>query len=205
MTAYSFFAWLHLCATHSTISFYQNLGTIPSEIGRLEHLKVLYLDHNQFSGTLPTEMGLLKNAELFSSFGNRLNGTIPTELGELTASTQLSLWGNQFTGTVPSQLGRLTDLTVTLNMKNNGLTGTLPTELGLLLNLYELEFQEMGSRAQFPASLVGCLPLASLVLPQTPFLVPCRRSCGPYRRPCMQSRLQEILSCPVPFQMNSVS
>ena len=55
-------------------------GTLSSHIGRLTHLKGLYLDRCHFTGTLPTEVGLLTNLTELWINNNQFNGTtVPLE------------------------------------------------------------------------------------------------------------------------------
>ena len=45
-------------------------GTIPTEIGNLNTLRILYLHNNRITGTVPTEIGNLENLGmlLYKSF-----------------------------------------------------------------------------------------------------------------------------------------
>jgi Leucine-rich repeat (LRR) protein len=90
------------------------VGTLPSEIGLLSRLKILYL--GPAATSLETE---------------RLQGTIPSEFWQLTHLEQFTLHHNRFTGTIPSELGRMSNLTA-VGLQGNLLTGSIPSEMGAL-------------------------------------------------------------------------
>ena len=109
-------------------------GTIPSSIGNLSDLQSLFLFSNQLTGTIPPEIGNLSNLQYLELINNQLTGTIPPEIGNLSNLIRLNLALNQLTGTIPSSIGNLSDL-ITLYLSNNQLTGTIPPEIGDLSNL----------------------------------------------------------------------
>lgn len=79
------------------ISLYNELeGTLPSELGKLWNLRVLYLGRNHLHGTIPTELGSIEKLASLSLQQNELSGTIPQDslknLGRLRA---LQLEGNE--------------------------------------------------------------------------------------------------------------
>ena len=53
-------------------------GEIPSSIGSLENLAVLYASNNNLSGTIPTEFSNLSNLQYFVAFNNKLTGSFPS-------------------------------------------------------------------------------------------------------------------------------
>ncbi|MBC6422914.1 MAG: hypothetical protein GDA38_16355 [Hormoscilla sp. SP12CHS1] len=62
---------------HQVLPLAEPVRTIPSELGSLSKLQLLYLHDNSLSGTIPSELGSLsKLLELYLS-SNSLNGTIP--------------------------------------------------------------------------------------------------------------------------------
>jgi hypothetical protein len=91
---------------------YQLSGPIPSELGRLASLWLLYLHENQLSGPIPSELGRLANLEELTLSANQLSGPIPSELGRLASLEMLWLGENQLSGPIPSELGRLANLGV---------------------------------------------------------------------------------------------
>ena len=117
-------------------------GSIPSQLGSLTDLELLYLWNNTFTGTLFTEYGRL----------SRLRGTsiglfffffffFFTDQNNLYAHQNpfhsFILGINNLSGTLPSELGRLVDVEH-LHVDNNHFHSTLPSELGLLTQLSSL-------------------------------------------------------------------
>jgi hypothetical protein len=81
---------------------------------------------NNLQGTLPTEIGYLTKLQVLYLARNKLKGNIPTEIGKLTALTYLGLQHNSFRGTFPSVFfGNLTKLK-TLYLERNDFTGSIP-------------------------------------------------------------------------------
>lgn len=72
-----------IIATDSTILgvFYNNLTSLPPEIGQLRDLKTLGVQCNKLT-FLPTEIGQLTNLERLNVLNNRLT-SLPTEIGQL--------------------------------------------------------------------------------------------------------------------------
>jgi Leucine-rich repeat (LRR) protein len=54
----------------------QLTGGIPSQIGNLGELKILYLDHNKLSGPITKELANLKNLEVLFLDNNNFDGGI---------------------------------------------------------------------------------------------------------------------------------
>ena len=80
-------------------------GRIPSELGDLTNLRVLYLSTNQLSGEIPPALGNLANLQGLYVRDNTLTGEIPSDLGNLVNLKVLHLAGNeQLTGCVPATL-----------------------------------------------------------------------------------------------------
>mmetsp|Transcript_47896 Transcript_47896/g.116504 ORF Transcript_47896/g.116504 Transcript_47896/m.116504 type:complete len:111 (-) Transcript_47896:854-1186(-) len=98
-------------------------GELPSALGLLNQLAVLYAMENNFSSTLPSTLSdMVRLEELFLN-GNSLFGAIPSELGRLDRSLKnLHLHCNFITGTIPSSLAQLTGLG-SLQLSRNLLTG----------------------------------------------------------------------------------
>ncbi|KAL7501738.1 hypothetical protein ACHAWX_000331, partial [Stephanocyclus meneghinianus] len=127
-------------------------GTIPPEIGRLEHLEFLDMSYNSLSGTLPPELGNLTNLTKLFIQENHFNSSIPSELGNLVQLTKLALDRNKFTGSLPSDLGNLNDL-MEFFVFTNQLTGTLPPEIGRLRNLEQLSVGRNFLNGTLPSEL----------------------------------------------------
>ncbi|KAF2583581.1 hypothetical protein F2Q68_00002180 [Brassica cretica] len=121
-------------------------GIISPDIGNLSFLKSLNLEDNSFGGTipkegLPSELGSLSSLEvLFLSKNNlsgRLNGTIPQEIMQLESFVQLFVNSNLLTGPLPKDVGRLKHVVV-LSVENNRLNGNIPEAIGDCLYMEEL-------------------------------------------------------------------
>ena len=105
-------------------------GTIPAEIGALDGLIELSLNHNLICGHLPSEIGRLTSLIGLSLSNNCLEGPLPAELGALTALHTLYLEDNNFTGEIPSTLANLTNLN-SLSLHDNNFDTTRRTSLSL--------------------------------------------------------------------------
>lgn len=58
-------------------------GVIPSAIGRLTHLRQLWLNSNHLGGVIPPTLGNLMHLQAFDVRANYLSGEVPRELGAL--------------------------------------------------------------------------------------------------------------------------
>ena len=110
------------------ISANQLTGEIPSELGNLYNLRILYLEENQLTGSIPVELGGLLELRWLVLKDNLLTGEIPVELGKLPRIRHLYLSGNQLTGEIPTELGGLSSLFV-LHVSGNRLSGCAPQAL----------------------------------------------------------------------------
>ena len=57
-------------------------GVVPRDLGKVD-LHTIDLSQNKLGGTLTTEVGLLQNLRILRLSQNRISGTIPSELGLL--------------------------------------------------------------------------------------------------------------------------
>ena len=137
-------------------------GSIPSELGALTQLQLLYVNNNQLSGAIPEELGGLTTLTDLRLNANALTGNIPSELGDLTALRVLNLGGNELTGEIPPELGNLTQLAL-LRLSGNPLSGGIPSELGDLTALMGLALIQNGLSGEIPPEL-GDLTLLQVLL-----------------------------------------
>ncbi|GAB2295945.1 LRR receptor-like serine/threonine-protein kinase FEI 1 [Dionaea muscipula] len=107
-------------------------GSIPSDIGKLDHLEVLALHNNYIYGAIPPELGNCTQLRALYLQGNYLGGLIPSELGNLTELQHLDISSNSLSGSIPPSLGHLSKL-FTFNVSTNFLVGPIPSN-GLLIN-----------------------------------------------------------------------
>ena len=106
-------------------------GSLPSEIGRLTHLRVLNLGFNDLTGPIPIESGDVPNLVVLNIDTNDLSGPIPPALANLLHLEHLKLGHNRLTGSIPAGLGSLGNLRV-LELHGNQLSGPIPPHLGKL-------------------------------------------------------------------------
>ncbi len=138
-------------------------GPIPSELGNLSELRVLFLSRNALKGSIPPALGKMAILDSLTLGGNQLDGPIPSELGNLDGLLGLWLWGNNLTGEIPRELGNLTSLE-SLSLGNNALTGEIPSELGNLDGLLTLGLWHNNLTGEIPRELGNLTSLESLSL-----------------------------------------
>ena len=86
------------------------IGTLPTQMGRLNHLEVLFLDSNNLNGTIPSEIGKLEMLKDLRLFFNNLSGSIPSQLFDATELIDLYLDRNKLTGSISTYIGQLDKL-----------------------------------------------------------------------------------------------
>ncbi len=102
-------------------------GRLPKELGALDQLQSLHLDHNLLSGAIPPELGRLAHLQELVLDANMLVGPIPVEITQLANLTVLSLRDNGLTA-VPSRLEELGKLS-RLSLGGNDFYDPLPPAL----------------------------------------------------------------------------
>ena len=112
---------------------YNNLTSIPPELGILSKLERLNLNNNHLT-SIPPELGKLSNLKELTLNDNKLT-SIPPEVGNLSNLIELSFHNNKLTS-IPPELGNLSNLKI-LYLSYNNLT-SIPPELGNLSNLKQL-------------------------------------------------------------------
>ncbi|KDP45891.1 hypothetical protein JCGZ_15451 [Jatropha curcas] len=148
----------------------QLLGSIPPDLGFVQHLKhldlsnnflngslpfsffnstelqVLSLSGNEISGELPETIGGMKSLKLLNLSDNALDGKVPKNLTTLQNLTFLSLRSNYFSGYVPSGFNSVQ----VLDLSSNLLNGSLPFDFGgRTLNYLNLSYNKLsGSISQ---------------------------------------------------------
>ena len=109
------------------------VGEIPSAIGQLSELEILYLSGDAMGnggmvGSIPKEVFSLKNLRELSFPQNSLTGGISADFGMLKKLEVLNLENNRFTGTLPKELAQCEQLR-SVNLKFNRLSGVIPQEI----------------------------------------------------------------------------
>ena len=141
----------------------QLTGSIPSSLGNLGSLKLLWLWRNQLTGSIPSSLGELTQLEVLWLGSNRLTGSIPSTLGNLSNLTELSLNANQLSGSIPSSLGSLSNLR-RLSLRDNQLSGSIPSSLGSLTQLERLWLFANRLTGSIPSTLGNLSNLTQLIL-----------------------------------------
>ncbi|MCE2399217.1 MAG: Ig-like domain-containing protein [Gemmatimonadetes bacterium] len=103
-------------------------GEIPSELGDLSSLEVLWVLSNSLTGEIPSELGDLSNLETLGLNHNSLTGEIPPELGDLSNLEWLYLESNSLTGEIPLDFLDLSSLEWFYWDDNEGLCAPDTTE-----------------------------------------------------------------------------
>lgn len=138
-------------------------GTIPPELGQLEHLLGLQLHYNWLTGRIPPQLGDLGVLETLVLISNLLTGPIPPELANLPKLKFLELSDNRLEGTIPPELGRMPILE-NLYLDQNWLKGPIPVELGNLRNLTFLTLHDNQLSGSIPREIGNWTSLRDLTL-----------------------------------------
>lgn len=156
----------------------QLLGSIPSDLGLIEHLQHLDLSNNFFNGTLPGTLFNASELQVLSLSSNVIYGDIPvishSSLSFLNLSdnafggplpvnftsgfsnlTVLSLKGNYFSGSVPSGFPPSLEI---LDLSSNLFNGSLPSDLGVGPTLRYLNLSYNKISGEIPADFGEGMP-----------------------------------------------
>ncbi|XP_062229355.1 probable LRR receptor-like serine/threonine-protein kinase At4g37250 [Phragmites australis] len=100
-------------------------GTLPADLGRVEHLRHLDLSGNSLNGSLPATLLSASELRVLSLVGNGISGDLPEGSVYTRSLQELNLSDNALSGHLPAALCRLPSLAV-LGLANNYLAGELP-------------------------------------------------------------------------------
>ncbi|XP_068657713.1 probable LRR receptor-like serine/threonine-protein kinase At4g37250 [Aristolochia californica] len=106
----------------------QILGSLPPDLGFVQHLRHLDLSGNFLNGTLPFQLFNASELKILALADNEISGELPELVGGLKALECLNLSDNAFTGKIPKSLKKLPNLTI-LSLSNNYFSGDVPTGL----------------------------------------------------------------------------
>ena len=169
---------------HISLSANNLLGTVPSEIFQLPHLKSLVLDSNNvhidlrgigdarkltaldISATDINNVNGIGNAKALKELHikqNSLKGTFPNEVFGISSLEQLDFDYNSFSGPLQHGIGKLTNLKLLTGEKNK-LSGVLPDQLKELTNLVTLRLGKNSFRGNIPDSMDAMTSLAYIDL-----------------------------------------
>ncbi|KZV38845.1 putative LRR receptor-like serine/threonine-protein kinase [Dorcoceras hygrometricum] len=156
------------------------VGTVPEDLGLIQHLRTLDLSSNYLNGTLPSslfkasELQVLslsnnaffgglhdfipgpKNLKLLNLSDNGLSGNIPQSL--VQNSSVVSLKNNYFSGPIPSGLQSVEFLDLSSNLLN----GSLPLDFGGV-NLRYLNLSSNNISGQVPVEFASRIPHNSII------------------------------------------
>lgn len=118
-------------------------GTIPSNIGDMEKLKVLKMALVNMNGTLPLSMSTMTSLEYIDISGFNITGTITTQFDNKPNLEVIGLSLTSLTGTIPSSFQSLTSLK-SLTLVVNNFSGTIWDKIYGLPNLEHLDVLSSG-------------------------------------------------------------
>ncbi|XP_021650590.2 LOW QUALITY PROTEIN: receptor protein kinase-like protein At4g34220 [Hevea brasiliensis] len=104
----------------------QLLGSIPPDLGFIQHLRHLDLSSNFLNGSLPSSFFNSTELEVISLSGNEISGDLPESIGGMRSLQCLNLSDNALAGKVPKNLTTLQNLTV-LSLRTNHFSGYVPS------------------------------------------------------------------------------
>ncbi|KAL5184183.1 putative LRR receptor-like serine/threonine-protein kinase [Glycine soja] len=109
----------------------QLLGSVPSDLGSIEHLQILDLSNNSLNGSLPSSLSQASELRFLNLSNNLITGEVPESLSQLRNLEFLNLSDNALAGKLPESFSNMQNLTVA-SFKNNYLFGFLPSGLRTL-------------------------------------------------------------------------
>ncbi|CAN4107750.1 unnamed protein product [Withania somnifera] len=102
------------------------VGSIPEELGFIQHLNTIDLSNNFLNGTLPISLLNASELQVLSLSSNVISGELPESIGGLKSLKLLNLSVNAFDGNLPQKLSSLESLKV-VSLRNNHFSGTVPS------------------------------------------------------------------------------
>ncbi|KAI6678024.1 hypothetical protein NL676_038820 [Syzygium grande] len=102
------------------------LGSIPKELGMIEHLTQLDLSSNYFNGSLPSTIINSSTLRVLSLSNNVISGELPEFIGDSKSLTFLNLSDNALGGSIPESLASLKNLSV-VSLRSNYFAGGVPS------------------------------------------------------------------------------
>ncbi|XWS29647.1 hypothetical protein CRYUN_Cryun24cG0047500 [Craigia yunnanensis] len=133
------------------------VGEIPVSIGNLVSIKNLDLSCNFLSGKIPESLSMLKNLEQIELYQNQLSGELPESLVKLTALLRFDVSQNSLTGKLPEKIAALP--LESLNLNDNYFNGEIPEILASNQNLVQLKLFNNSFTGKLPPILGKFSPL----------------------------------------------
>lgn len=101
------------------------LGSIPSTLGAIDHLRNLNLSSNSINGSIPTSLFNASQLQFLDFSNNLISGELPGLVGKLRNLRVLNLSDNALAGNLPASLSTLRNLTA-VSLKSNYFSGSIP-------------------------------------------------------------------------------
>ncbi|KAK4739962.1 hypothetical protein R3W88_003659 [Solanum pinnatisectum] len=103
------------------------IGSIPEEIGFIQHLHTIDLSNNFLNGTLPVSLLNASERQVLSLSNNAISGELTESIGGLKSLKVLNLSVNAFVGNLPQKLiPSGFQFVEVLDLSSNLLNGALP-------------------------------------------------------------------------------
>ncbi|XP_073155118.1 probable LRR receptor-like serine/threonine-protein kinase At4g37250 [Henckelia pumila] len=102
------------------------LGSIPSDLGMIEHLRYLNLSGNFITGPLPSSLLIASELRVLDFSNNNFSGQLPQNLSALHNLTVVYLKNNLISGSLPGGFNSVESLDVSSNL----IDGSLPPDFG---------------------------------------------------------------------------
>jgi len=137
---------------------------IPTQLGLLGRLVNLNINHCGFSGTIPTQIGDLSRLSMLYMHGTnaglqgvsmRLSGTLPTQIGKLGNVYTWRAGHNLLSGTIPPEIGRMHVLNH-IDLQENSLSGTMPDVFAGLSRIEHWDTYGNHLTGDLPPSIQNC-------------------------------------------------
>jgi Leucine-rich repeat (LRR) protein len=104
---------------------YNSLSSLPSQMGNMDKLQVLKVDHNLLEGSLIGELRKMPLISLDASYNNMTG--VPAEIGQLSSLQTLNYSYNKITA-FPNEMANIKQLK-TLNITGNPLSSSTVSKL----------------------------------------------------------------------------
>jgi hypothetical protein len=127
-------------------------GSLPTEIGALDQLRLLNLAYNEVAGELPATLFTIAALRDINFSGNLFSGELPATVGDQPLLENLRLNNNNLTGALPDVLAGFTQMKI-LTLNDNSFTGTMPEGFGDLPFLFNLDLSQNDLSGCFPQDL----------------------------------------------------
>jgi Leucine-rich repeat (LRR) protein len=154
------------CTALTYLQTQQNLvtGTIPSNIGNLVDMVVLFVFENMHTGTVPPTVSNLHSLTSFDVSNNHLTGTLPS-LAAAPLLSQLGVCNNQLSGSLEGLLNVSAQPVLDVVVVNdNRFTGTLPVSFFGSKTLQVFVANVNCFHGSIPAEICHAQALSALVL-----------------------------------------